>query len=105
MSDRIVAADNTPVADYADLSAFTSANLGRPIVFRVVRAGASGGADQTLELTMTPRTDPPTGQGPLGIQITNAIRPAKIWEAAWEGVRSTGGGDWHDLPGACQADP
>jgi regulator of sigma E protease len=89
MGDRIVAADGIAIASPTDLQKYTRTHLGKAIVYQVVRADPSGQL-QTLEITMTPRTDPPAGQGALGVSIGTAVRPATLWEAAWAGLRSTG---------------
>jgi regulator of sigma E protease len=56
----------------------------------VVRAAAGDGQEQTLDVTMTPRANPPQNQGALGIQIGTAIRPVNPAEAVWTGARSLG---------------
>ena len=88
--DRIIGADALVIASPIDLQKYTRTHLGQPVVYKVVRTDRASNTDQTLEITMTPRTDPPAGQGALGISIGTAVRPATPWEAAWAGVRSTG---------------
>jgi regulator of sigma E protease len=90
VGDRIFAASGQAVASPLDLQNLTKANLGMPVVYRVARVNPQTQGEQTLEITMTPRVDPPKGQGALGIGIEQAIRPAKLWEGAWMGVRTTG---------------
>ncbi|MGE5603287.1 MAG: M50 family metallopeptidase [Nitrososphaerales archaeon] len=86
VDDRIVAADGQPVTTITDLQTYTAAHLGQPVKYAVIRPSASG--DQTLVITVTPRANPPKNEGALGIQIGTALRPTKIWEAAWTGVKS-----------------
>ncbi len=89
--DRIVGADSVSIVAPADLQKYTKAHVGQPIVYRIIRTDkASDGAARTLELTITPRTDPPLGQGALGVSIGTAIRPATFGEALWSGVQGTG---------------
>jgi regulator of sigma E protease len=88
--DRIVKADETAITSPTDLQRYTRTHLGQPVVYTIVRRAAGAAADQTLTLTITPRTDPPPGQGALGVSIGAAIRPATLPEAAWAGVRGTG---------------
>jgi regulator of sigma E protease len=86
--DRFVAADGQPLQSIEDLQKYTSAHLGQPILYRIVRT--AGGEEQTVDVTMTPRANPPENQGALGIQIGTAIRPVNPAEAVWTGVRSLG---------------
>lgn len=88
-SDRIVAADGQPILTPDDLRAYTTARAGQPVVYEVIRRDAAG-VEQRLSFTIVPRVNPPANQGALGIQIGQAIRPAKVWEAAWAGVRGVG---------------
>jgi len=90
VNDRIVAADGVLISDITDLQSYTSAHLGQPIKYTLVRTDDGTGAEQTLEITITPRVDPPPNEGALGIQIGTAMRPTHVWEAAWNGVRSVG---------------
>jgi len=82
--DRIIKADETAIAAPTDLQRYTRTHLGQPIVYTIARA------EQILALSITPRADPPPGQGALGVSIGTAIRPATLPEAAWAGVRGTG---------------
>lgn len=90
VNDRIIAADDQPIVSLTDLQDYTSAHLGTPVKYTVIRPGVNGAADQTLNILVTPRVDPPQNQGALGIQIGVATRPTRIWEAAWAGVRQVG---------------
>ncbi len=86
--DRIVKADETDIVLPADLQKYTRAHLGQPIVYTIARDSNTG--EEMLRLTIVPRTDPPPGQGALGVSIGVAIRPTTLPEAIWNGVRSTG---------------
>ncbi|MCX7669854.1 MAG: M50 family metallopeptidase [Anaerolineae bacterium] len=87
--DRIVGADGTPIRTTSDLQSYTRAHLGQPVVYTVVRRDPTSAAEQTLDFTIVPRTNPPKDQGALGIAIGVAMRPATLPEALWTGVRST----------------
>jgi regulator of sigma E protease len=89
IGDRIVAADGIPLASLEDLQRYTSGHAGRSVTYEVVRRDPSG-FEMTLDVTMTPRTNPPAQQGALGIQIEIPTRPPTAWEAVWSGVRTTG---------------
>ena len=90
LGDRIVAVNGQPVAGMVELQELTKASLGMLTAYRLVRTDSSTGAEQTFELTMTPRLNPPQGQGALGIGIGQAIRRAKAWEAAATGAQNIG---------------
>lgn len=88
-NDRIVTADGQPLLTPDDLRAYTTAHAGQAVVYEVIRTDEAG-VEQRLSFTIVPRANPPANQGALGIQIGQAIRPAKVWEAAWAGVRGVG---------------
>jgi regulator of sigma E protease len=90
VGDRIVAVNGQPVADMTELQELTRASLGTLATYALARVDPGTGAEQTIELTMTPRANPPAGEGALGIAIGPAIRRAKIWEAAATGAQSVG---------------
>jgi len=86
--DRIVAADGSPIASVTDLQLFTKAHAGQEVTYRVVRSGSDDGA--AVEITMTPRVNPPPNEGALGISVAEPYRPAGLGEALWGGLRTTG---------------
>ena len=88
VGDRIVAADSVQIVTLEDLQQYTNAHLGEPVTFEVERPSADG-SETAVQLTATARTEYPSDQGPLGVMIGEAVRPAKIWEAAWGGVQTT----------------
>jgi regulator of sigma E protease len=61
-------------------------NLGQPVTMTLLRG------ESWVDVTVTPRADPPPGQGALGVQIAPVTEMASmgILPALWEGVRSTG---------------
>lgn len=73
----------------------TRANLGRPVTLAVERAGSE------IEVTLTPRTVVPEGQGPIGVRIQTTVLETKIvnhpplaslgmgLERSWDVVRYT----------------
>jgi regulator of sigma E protease len=89
VGDRIVGADKTPLSTLDDLQRYTASHVGKPVVYELIRRDAAG-AESTLNVTITPRVNPPPQQGALGIQIDMARRSPKVWEAAWAGVSATG---------------
>ncbi|HRW03701.1 MAG TPA: RIP metalloprotease RseP [Caldilineaceae bacterium] len=79
INDTIVTYDRTLV-DLVDES------LDQPLVLTAYRHG------EWVELTMTPRSDPPSGEGALGVQIGADTRLAYMpfLKSLWQGVVSTG---------------
>ncbi|TVR20087.1 MAG: RIP metalloprotease RseP [Anaerolineaceae bacterium] len=69
--DRIMAADGVSFDAAFDpvlaLQELTAERAGQPIVLSVMRAG------EMLDLTITPRENPPVGEGRIGIQISGEI--------------------------------
>lgn len=90
INDRIIAADGQSIVNIADLQSYTSAHLGHAIKYTLLRPNKTTGAEQTLDITVTPRVNPPQNEGALGIQIGSVMRPTRLWEAAWTGVRRVG---------------
>jgi regulator of sigma E protease len=89
IGDRIVGADGTALPTLDDLQRYTASHAGKPVTYELVRRDAAG-AESTVKITMTPRANPPTQQGALGIQIDIPRRPPKVWEAVWAGLGATG---------------
>jgi regulator of sigma E protease len=89
IGDRIVGADGTALRTMDDLQRYTASHLGEVVTYEVLRRDTAG-AETTVKVTMTPRTNPPPQQGALGIQIDIPRRPPKVWEAAWAGIGATG---------------
>jgi regulator of sigma E protease len=60
-------------------------SLGEPVTMTLLRG------DRWVDVTVTPRAEPPPGQGALGVQIAPITEMATmgILPALWEGVRST----------------
>jgi regulator of sigma E protease len=61
--DALVAVNDEEVDGTAELQARIAENAGQPTVFTVDRDGT------VFQVTITPRTDPPEGQGAVGIMI------------------------------------
>jgi len=45
--------------------------------------------DEILAATLTPRSNPPEGQGPIGVGLDNPTRPISFFTAAGRGVQAT----------------
>ncbi len=79
VGDTVVAFDGNP------LNEAVTQNAGREVPVTLLRNG------EWVTLNVTPRADPPEGQGALGIQITATSQLATLpfLESMWEGVKST----------------
>jgi regulator of sigma E protease len=68
-NDLVVAINGEPVSRVEDFRVRTQENLGRPMQVDVLREG------QPLHTTMTPRPNPPEGQGAVGVALRAPVRP------------------------------
>ena len=66
--DRVVSMAGRPINRVDDFRGITQENLGRPIQVVVVRDG------RELTLSVTPRVNPPDGQGAIGVAIAPPTR-------------------------------
>ena len=73
--DLITKVDNKAINSTEDLQNSILANLGKPIDITYKRDG------QTGEVNLVPRTNPPAGEGAIGIVMTNPTRPITLPEA------------------------
>ncbi len=84
--DLAYAVNDTVITLDTPLSTVVRQFLGEEITLRVLRG------DQMLNLEMTPRVNPPAGQGAMGVQIgpATAFATLPILESIWQGIVSTG---------------
>jgi regulator of sigma E protease len=66
--DRFVEVAGRPVESVEHLLALTEEHAGRPMPVTLLRG------NQQIETLVVPRRDPPPGQGPTGIRVTEAAR-------------------------------
>jgi regulator of sigma E protease len=67
--DQVVSMAGQTIARVDDFRVITQDHLGRSMSLLIVRDG------RETELTVTPRADPPQGQGALGVAISSPTRP------------------------------
>src|SRR5919197_5720377 len=67
--DRVVSMAGRPIIRVDDFRAITQEHLGQAMPATVVRDG------QQEQLTVTPRVNPPEGQGAIGVAISSPTRP------------------------------
>ncbi len=83
-NDLILQVQGQPITSTASMSSIVQANLGKSITIQYQRDG------QTAELNATPRVNPPSGQGPLGVVLTNPLVPTTLIQAVPLSLKSTG---------------
>ena len=86
LGDTVTAVGGQEVENYEALSEYTRAHLGEQMSVTVRRDGAV-----LAPLEITPRADPPEGEGPMGVRIGPplVIKSYPIWEAIPRGVYET----------------
>jgi regulator of sigma E protease len=89
--DLVVTAGGQPIDSTDRLIKVTFTSLDKPVQLVIHRA------DQVLDITLTPRSNPPAGEGPMGISIGNPIYPAKSWFETIPTSFSAVGGDISSL--------
>lgn len=84
--DLVYAVDKTIISQNNPLNEVIQQHAGQEVQLGLLRDG------QYIVTPITPRANPPEGQGSLGVQIGPQSRLATLplWSALWEGVRSTG---------------
>lgn len=73
-NDVVTFIDTKPVTIPKDLIDTTRAHLGQDVTLTVIRQG------EQRQVTVAPRKDPPTGQGPLGVVITDLELRTFAWQ-------------------------
>lgn len=74
--DSVVSIDGNAVDTVQQLIDYTSLNAGKPLQYQVRRGSES------LNLTVVPRTNPPEGSGPLGVQPALVAEVSYPWYEA-----------------------
>lgn len=84
--DVVYAVDGIEVSAEVPLNELVSDRLGQEIVLTIMRDG------EWMQIAVTPRAEPPPGQGALGVQIgtVNQMASMNLAPALWNGVVSTG---------------
>ncbi|NOZ29103.1 MAG: site-2 protease family protein [Chloroflexi bacterium] len=84
--DVILAVADQPVETPADLVQLVKEHLGEPVELEVRRDG------EMVRVTVTPRVNPPEGEGPMGVAIHSAseFRRLPLGQAFLQGLAMTG---------------
>ncbi len=83
--DLILWADDTEILEITTLQEHTRDHLGEPVVLTVQRG------DEFLEIEVVPRTNPPSGEGAMGIGLgpRTELKRYAWYEALWSGLKQT----------------
>lgn len=88
--DIILAINDEELAGLDDATAKIQSHLGQEIELSILRG------EETLAIRLTPRVDPPEGEGAIGIGLSNPLKPMPFFQAVgvafetfWTQVRET----------------
>lgn len=73
VGDVVMQAAGQAVTDFNSLSTIINSHLDQPVEFVLQRS------EETLTVTATPRSQPPEGQGAVGIRMSELVVPVKTW--------------------------
>ena len=81
--DLVVGVDGQPIGSIEDFQRLVRERVGASVALDVHRG------DESLKTSMTPRVDPPPGQGAIGVKIQSRTRPVAYnpLESIWLGFR------------------
>jgi len=88
--DVVLAVDDQKVETTEDLISRVGKRVGNIVDLRIERQG------QALQMQLVPRSEPPEGEGPLGIKIKMmdpqiSLTKYPLWQAPWHALREVGG--------------
>ncbi len=82
--DIITAVDGQKIEDIEQLIGVVAEQAGNPITLTVARG-------ETVEdLTLTPRLDPPPGEGAMGVGLSNPLKPTPFFQSVGYAFEATG---------------
>jgi len=81
--DIILEAAGQQITSIEDVINITYQNLDKPLTLLIKRG------NEEIPIQVTPRTDPPEGQGPVGISLGNPITPIGFFSSLVPGTRYT----------------
>ncbi len=82
--DIITEVNNQPIADIDQLITTVKDLAGQEIAVTVDRSGSD------LTFTLTPRVNPPEGEGSMGVALTNPLKPTPFFESVGYAFQATG---------------
>ncbi len=81
--DLFISVNGQLIDDMEKLQTIISDNLGKSVSVIIERGSES------ITFDLVPRTNPPEGEGPLGVSLTNPIKPVSLVTAASRGITVT----------------
>ncbi|MFN2305224.1 MAG: M50 family metallopeptidase [Anaerolineales bacterium] len=82
--DIILSVDGIEVTDIEQLSSTISQLAGEEVEISVDRAG------ETLTFNITPRENPPEGEGAMGVALSNPLKPMPVFQSIGYAFETTG---------------
>jgi len=82
--DIILSVEGERIEDIEDLIDKINANVGREISLTVERD------DETRTVEITPRVNPPEGEGAIGVGLSNPLKPTPFFQSIGEAFSTTG---------------
>ena len=82
--DLLTSVAGVPITSMEQVQTLIKENLGTEIPLVVTRA------ENEISVTITPRSNPPAGQGALGVGLTNALRPLPFVPAFGRAIETFG---------------
>jgi regulator of sigma E protease len=82
--DIITAVDGQPIEDIDQLIEVVAEQAGTPITLTIARG------DQIETVLITPRLDPPPGEGAMGVALSNPLKPTPFFQSIGYAFQSTG---------------
>ncbi len=84
VGDIVLFVDDQPISDIDQLIEIVNANVGREITLTVERAA------EVQTFTLTPRVNPPEGEGAMGVALSNPLKPTPFFQSLGYSFETTG---------------
>lgn len=82
--DIVLSVDNQPIEDIENLISVITERAGTPVSLTIERG------DQVENVTITPRADPPPGEGAMGVALSNPLKPTPFFQSVGYAFEATG---------------
>lgn len=82
--DIITTVDGEPIESIEALISIVAERAGEPITMMILRD------DQVETVNVTPRLDPPPGEGALGVALSNPLKPTPFFQSVGSAFEATG---------------
>jgi regulator of sigma E protease len=84
-SDVFISVNEQKITSIEQIIGITQENLGKPMSMLIQRDA------KQLSIQITPRLNPPSGEGPMGVLLTNPIHAVNFFQAVPGGIQTTFG--------------